>query len=268
MDQTDWTLLEALVQNAQLDELWEAARTEETHQQARQRQERWRGVRQPAVALLSFAYRELVDEGVQAAKGELAEVCEYKGGSPSFHKYKRQRISPIEMKMIQSDVRSALARLFLRYPIWVEQLGKRELERQDGLWLVGGELKAAYWRGGGGAGLGLRFMVEITPAHLRVVLLAMNVLTDAFLWLRFCEVCGRIFFKVKSKLGCRPKCSIVRQGRRRIPEEGKRSNRGRKREAFEAPIEKVHADWIRTAQEKRFGSPGSGRGAGRRRAGH
>jgi hypothetical protein len=257
LDHTNWTLVEALEQNLRLDTLLETTRTQETHQQARERQERWRGVRRPAAALLSFAYRDLVGEGVQGAVEELAGVFEYRGNrSPFFRLYKRPRISTIEMTMIQSDVRNALARLFLRYPIWMEQEGTRRLERQDGLWLVGpGELKVAYWRPGEGAGLGLRFMVEITPAHLQVVLLAMFVLTDASSWLRFCEVCGRIFFKVKRQLGCSRRCSIVLQGRRRVSEESERSSRGRKRQAFEAAIESIHIEWIKNAQAALFCKP-------------
>jgi predicted nucleic acid-binding Zn ribbon protein len=95
-------------------------------------------------------------------------------------------------------------------------------------------------------GLGPDF-TTMRPAWAADVLRAATVLLDAMPWLRYCDVCGALFFKVKRRQVCSRRCGVVRQSRRRwkrLKKGDETERRGRPRTPFSDPIETAHEEWI------------------------
>jgi hypothetical protein len=98
-----------------------------------------------------------------------------------------------------------------------------------------------------------RVEVWVTPPQLQFVFAAGAVLAAALPWLRFCELCGRLFFKVKRQRVCGSRCKVAFQSRERSAHHRKgdeTERRGRKRKDYARLIAPEHAAWIRAARER------------------
>ena len=93
-------------------------------------------------------------------------------------------------------------------------------------------------------------IINVQPQWQRLMIAVCAVLKDATAWLRFCELCGRMFFKVKRQILCsNPRCKAVYHARRRLRKGADDERRGRPRIDFAAETETIHNRWIRVASE-------------------
>jgi hypothetical protein len=87
----------------------------------------------------------------------------------------------------------------------------------------------------------------LSPPWMRLVIPASAVLVDAQPWLRFCALCGRVFFKVKRKRLCAPdhaKVFFARQARENGSRRASGPRRGRKRTEYEEQVIAQHQTWL------------------------
>src|SRR5262249_24233414 len=87
----------------------------------------------------------------------------------------------------------------------------------------------------------------VRPSWMADVLRAATVLLDAMPWLRYCGLCGRLFFQVKSQRVCSRRCSVVVQSRRRWTRAKKgrpAERRGRPRTDYASVVAAAHQRWM------------------------
>jgi hypothetical protein len=199
-----------------------------------------RRVSAPAVALLTFAYTEppLRSSAVQA----LAVVRTYpprglERATPGQFKTTSER----GLAQVQEQVRRALAGLILKPTV-------EDPDNPRGYWKTPQPFTATmHCYRSSPYGLGPDFE-SMRPPWMADVLRAATVLLDAIPWLRYCALCGRLFFKVKRQRVCGRRCGVVSQSRERWRREKKgdpSEHRGRPRTDYAGPIGAAHQGWIR-----------------------
>ncbi|MBI4240240.1 MAG: hypothetical protein HY613_00865 [Candidatus Rokubacteria bacterium] len=211
----------------------------------RDSQRRWRTVRPAAAALLGFAYedlgRRITRRRADLIRRQIREVFYYPaiGRAGALPPPNRVVLSDAALRQAQAEIRKGLARLVLLYrdetlpgAAWWMLPRAVIVKRYDRL-----RADAMVWR------------TAVEPRHMHVVLQAGEVLADAVPWIRFCELCGRAFFKVKRQRLCgRPRCKAVFHGRKRVRKGADWSERrGRPRRNYAAEMVAAHTAWLGAA---------------------
>ncbi len=89
----------------------------------------------------------------------------------------------------------------------------------------------------------LNDLENVQPRWMRHALAVADVLTDAVPWLRFCDLCARLFFKAKQKRWCSRGCASVAHSRSLAKGE-KWERRGPPRVPREAPNVAAYNAWL------------------------
>jgi len=247
MDAKNWTLADGLTQNRRRDEALRKGLGSGSREKRRLR-DRWQRVRPAAASLLKFTYCDLASVEPRTAVHDVKGFWRYEEGDGwPLLKQARESVSirASELSGLQSRLHGAIAHLILGYPT--------AYGRHPDFWFEEATLRIRFSTTGP--------VLELKPEYWRVVLKGLVVLGTAQPWLRFCALCGRIFFRVKRQITCSPRCSTVLQGRRRAAAKSKGSQRGRKRYRFEQGIEATHNEWLTTTA----GWPSTERGGEKRR---
>jgi len=269
MNTTKWTHADGVEQNRALEAASASVKTSRSGQ-SREEQRRWRTVRPAAVALLNFAYSRL-EKDREGSPGSVKR-------GPGARQTEQQRMEERERKTrylrpldvmwkecpdewiplsasrtgvdlrwedarrVQADIRDAIARLVLQYRVG-DGPGRR-LWGTD--WI---SIRVGLYRARADSIVG---SIDVQPDYGRLVLAAAAVLRRSLPWLRFCALCGRLFFKVKRQITCSPLCYSVLQARKRPDRRPKGdTRRGRKQRNYATANEDEHTAWLRAAYKRR-----------------
>jgi hypothetical protein len=244
-----WILADGLAHNRRLDGLLASTQASAGKAEVRRLQGRWRDVQSPAGELLSFVYRSLdATEVAAAVSREIRAVIRYspEGWTVVRASYHRQVfLRKGAIRLAQRAIRGAIGRLILGFS---EDDGPAAFQWQ----LSQIRVRIRYYRRDDG----LLAMAEVEPEYLRLVERSMAVLAQAWPWLRFCPLCGRLYFKIKSQVYCSGACGAVAQARDWRSRGGKRTRPGRPRTRGPEDAEKAHSSWLRDRTTQRiFGAP-------------
>ena len=209
----------------------------------RKAQRQWGTVRPAAISLLNFAYSPFVSNrrSLAQSKKQLREVLGFStvGAAvvPVVAPVDRVVLSDHDLKRIHRWTRKMLASLVLNY---------RPDAPPGAACFDTPPCKVRYFRGQPDL---LFSTVEVEPCYMRLVLASAEVLRAAIPWIRFCEVCLQLFFKVKRQRFCgRQRCKEVFHGRNRHERKtDPAERRGRPRIDYAAPTVAEHRAWIRMA---------------------
>ena len=266
---TKWTHADGVEQNRALEAASASAKTSRSRQ-SREEQRRWRMVRPAAVALLDFAYRPLDNEREgskrSARRGPSIKQIEEERREEKDRKDRCLRSLNMmwrecpdewiplrasresvdlrweDARRVQADIRDAIARLVLQYR---EGGGPgRRLWGTD--WI---RIRVVLYRARADSIVG---STDVQPDYGRLVLAAGAVLRRSLPWLRFCALCGHLFFKVKRQITCSPLCYSVLQARKRPDRRPKGDTRGRKPRNYSTANEVEHTSWLRAAYRRRI----------------
>lgn len=228
--------------NAASDEMlaWQMRR------RRRDLQRQWRAVKSAATALLDFVHQPLTLTPRSRAriKRQLTEISPY--GEMSWLSWlpsstaENLRISDRDLRLAHAETRNAFARLVLAYR------PETSLPPPATAWWQPPEctVSVGLARVRADAIGGTR---EVKPRHMEVVFSAVAVLQMAVLWLRFCELCGRLFFKVRKQQYCSRGHAIVGRGRARSRKGDQSERRGRPRYDYAIPVMAEYAAWLHKA---------------------
>lgn len=229
-----WKLSDARTYNVAMDRL--LARSKENSRELQQIARRLSG---PARALLDFVYLDLkANRRVPSeAKRSLTAALEYSplGWRRLVLPPKSKVLSASEIQKVQQAAQEWLARLVLNYDAeegWSVEWRLPKFEAHMVYLRVG--IYALYDLSG------------LEPQWMRHALTVGDVLSDAVSWLRFCDLCGRLFFKVKRKRWCSHGCGSVYHSRRQA-KGSEFERRGPQPKAREAPYVAAHSNWLRMA---------------------
>jgi hypothetical protein len=207
-----------------------------------------RAVRAPASALLSFAYsRSPFAPGMAAA---LAAVRAYNPRSVAgFPMPSTRVVSPRQdLPELQRTIQRMIGAVILRPP-------GDDAENPSTAWTLPVSFAATVWCARSSAyGLGPE-LKDVEPRWVADAIRACSVLLDAIPWLRFCALCGRVFFKVKQQRVCSLRCRRVRQSRERWSRSRKThplERRGRPRTPYRESFDGAHTAWLRMVDERKI----------------
>ena len=257
-----WSVRDGTEQNRERDKLL----TIRMKAAVRQQHETWRKVRVVAETTLDFAYQELSEMRPakirSLAKRCMKEILEYeyraRGRVPLLVSDLDTPLSHSELCRAQQQLRLALATLVISVDANTTPFN------------------ALYWRPPSTTVERTYFAIRVdsianvrktTPTYLRLPNAIAEVLGDAAPWIRFCELCGRLFFKVKRQQVCSRRCKHIFHARQRSHRQSdliaeKDGNdverRGRPRKNYGEPIEEAHNDWLEMAEKhnKQFSKKG------------
>lgn len=214
----------------------------------RKAQRQWGTVRPAAISLLNFADSPFVSNrrGLAQRKKQLREVLGFStvGAAvvPVVAPVDRVVLSDHDLKQIHTWTRKMLASLVLNYRPDAPP-GAASFETPPC------KVLASYFRGRPDL---LFCTVEVKPRYMHLILASGEVLRAAMPWIRFCEVCLRLFFKVKRQRFCgRQRCKQVFHGRNRHERKtDSAERRGRPRINYAAPTLIEYEAWLRMAYER------------------
>ncbi len=214
----------------------------------RSSQARWRGVRHAAEAVLNFAYEpltRLTSRSRRRIRKQLVEILE------KHHVLARTvdlKLDEPTLRKGQRELRDALAWLVLRV-YW-------DIPRLCIPWPAPTtRIETTYMP------VSVGFILKQqkrTPSYLNIVSSALDTLSLGVSWIRFCELCGRMFFKVKRQRLCASRrCKDVFHARQRSEKlDGTRRRkfdvsvrRGRPRKDYAAEMQAMHSEWLRMAEK-------------------
>lgn len=231
-----WALAEGKAQNVAADYL--LARLARHHPRDIQR---WaRTVSPAATALLAFAYEDL--RRIRPASrarilGQVKELLAYRspvGGR--WPQVQNLALSERALRRAQGELRTALARLVLRHREGtLPGAGYWRLPRSG---IVKRFYRVADW---------MQWSMGVMPRYMEVVFAAADVLSEAVPWIRFCQLCGRAFFKVKGQRYCTTRCKAVLHARVKGEKKKKGGGGGRPRVDYAAEVVTIHTAWLHGA---------------------
>lgn len=250
---TAWTLGIGLDYNAVADALLRAVQQQQPaggdvngSGERRAEADRWmrrlaRAVTQPAAEILDFIYAD------KPKSDRLSSVRGYRprgglriGAATEI----RGRRTRLDAARVQRELRRGIAELVLapgiehaRDPLPFGPRGEWRLPRIGDVDLLC--VRSSAW------GLGPD-VVTVDYLWKIDALLGASVLLDALPWLRFCKLCGRLFFKIKRQEFCRREHGNIAAHR-----SAGESDRGRPRESFEAENVERHNAWLRFSDARR-----------------
>jgi hypothetical protein len=262
MNKTNWSHSAGIEQNRAL-EAASTARRKSRSRQSVEDQRRWRLIRPAAAALLEFAYSRLDRDEIGNEKGtreqkrlRLMEIKRQRDRSlrplnvmwqhtqnewiPLSSSRRIFALSWANAQRVQIGIRDGIATLVLQYGDMRGPAGR--LWGTD--WV---RLRVVTYRGRVDSVTGVS---EVEPEYGRMVLAGAAILARSLPWLRFCELCGRVFFKVKRQITCSRTCSSVLQARNRPDRRRKGDTRGRKRTDYATAIEAQHTAWLEAAYRR------------------
>ncbi|MBI3455492.1 MAG: hypothetical protein HY002_06875 [Candidatus Rokubacteria bacterium] len=201
-------------------------------------------VREPSAAMLHFAYLDLAAPASGPRARQALEAVRHYSAHPGVltrlvlpTSPKPTRLRKEELAVLQRDLRTALARLVIGYDADGVDLSAWET----------GEIRVvlAHVRDGPAV---LSDITAVSPRWGRELLGLLAVLESSTPWLRYCALCGRLFFKVKRKLLCSRTCAVVYQARRGRAGRRPGERRGRRQTDLAEPVAAEHNAWIRAAR--------------------
>lgn len=208
-------------------------------------QYRARVVREPARALIDFAYRDLTDDTDPAAVlASLKPAIDYQDRSSVDRAIAVMPDKPLgldDLRLAQQDLRQGIVRLILAPAVGIDTAS----------WTYP-LTRAAIWIGRGGAHTLGPALVDVDPPHAALVARLGRVLAGALPWLRCCDGCGRVFMMLRNQKFCEPKharfyAARAKRLKSRRGAAGKiraRSKRGAPATYPEHAIEEQHVAWI------------------------
>ena len=231
-----WDLSAGIAHNTLLDRELRRARTRLSPEALRDEQRRWAQMKTLMPSVLEFLYLKEASEPPVSLRDRLNRLCGHQSialGRLDLPKLLPGSRALSKISIHQEFLRKAVATLVLRY-----RDGEDVMDR---VWPSGGisiPMKIAYRRRRG-------LIVPIIGSGARDGLWSpalVDVLSESFRWLRFCPLCGRLFFKIKRQSHCSRMC----YGRSTVRRRERKGNdaRGRPRVAFESQLEAMHNAWI------------------------
>lgn len=205
-------------------------------------QQREADVREAAEAILRLAYlHRWPSRGLEQIARDLQPVLAYeprRGSRRVLLPPDRRSVSRTELRKIQTVAQAWLAHLVLAYKadnaeslvsvLWSLPKFEGRMEYlRTGIWTL--------WD-----------LAALRPPWIRYAFSVGYVLGDATPWLRFCALCGHLFFRVKRQRWCSRGCASVAYSRRQAKDPG--APRGPRRTPFEAPHVEAHNEWLRIAR--------------------
>ncbi|MFQ5932971.1 MAG: hypothetical protein ACE5MM_11240 [Nitrospiraceae bacterium] len=200
-------------------------------------------VASPTRALLDFLYADLEEHSVQDISKSLKQIFDYSSVRGLGARFKVNPISwsAKDLRRAQAALHRGVAQLVL---LDEDETGHWRLPKIEmvldavrsgySLWALGPEVTSN--------------PDALTPRWMRIVYPASLVLVDAMPWLRFCKLCGRLFFQVKVQKFCSEEHSKISYGRQRKRKTKRdphgRPQRGRPLKDYTSEIESTHTAWL------------------------
>jgi hypothetical protein len=184
-----------------------------------------RQLRASASALLEFVHGDAPLSGLLNFAHARPERALFVVGGPTATFTRRQ------VRTAQREVRRGVAALILR-------------DGPGNLWKLPPSSQARFVCSQGDLlGYGPQLVV-VRPEHVALTLAAAAILVDALPWLRFCPLCGKLFFKVSRQSGCTPSHVDTMRARRR-PRKHAEERRGRPQQDFSGWAVAQYTAWLR-----------------------
>ena len=211
---------------------------------ARAFQQREAVVREAAEAILRLAYLDRwPSRGLEQIARGLQPVLAYeprRGSRRVLLPPDRTSLSRTELRRIQAVAQAWLAHLVLAYKADDAEFlfsVRWSLPKFEGRMEY---LRTGIWT--------LWDLADLRPRWMRYAFSVGYVLGDATPWLRFCALCGHLFFRVKRQRWCSRGCASVAYSRSQAKNLGPR--RGPPQTPREAPNIKAHNKWLRIATKE------------------
>lgn len=205
-------------------------------------QQREADVREAAKAILKLAYlHRWPSRGLEQIARGLQPMLAYeprRGSRRVLLPPDRTSLSRTELRRIQAVAQAWLAHLVLAYKADDAEFlfsVRWSLPKFEGRMEY---LRTGIWT--------LWDLAALRPRWMRYAFSVGYVLGDATTWLRFCALCGHLFFRVKRQRWCSRRCANVAYSRSRAKDP--KAKRGPPQTSFEAPYVKAHNEWLQIAR--------------------